>query len=60
MGNRMLEELITFASELAAGQILYLSRSNIVFCFRRLSRRVAGMGWKALYANSKLSYKSDP
>jgi len=44
-------QLITFASELAAGQILELSWCNKVFCFSRLSRRVAGTGWKALYAN---------
>jgi len=46
----MLKALITFASELAVGQILRLSGSNKIYYFSRLYRRVAGKGWKALYA----------
>jgi len=60
MNNWMFKELIAFASELAVGQILCLSRCTKIFYFSRRSRRVAGKGWKALYANSKLSYNSDP
>jgi hypothetical protein len=50
MGNRMLEELITFASELAVGQILILSFYNNIFYFSSHSRRVAGMDCKPLPA----------
>jgi len=38
--------------QLAAGQILCLSWWNDILCFSCLSRRVAGTGWKALYANA--------
>jgi len=41
-------KLIACTSELAAGQILCLSRENNVFCFSRQSCRVAGMGCKPL------------
>jgi len=39
MGNQILEELITFASELlAVGQILWLSGRKTNFFFSRLAR----------------------
>ena len=49
----MLDKLITFASELAVGQILLLTLYNDIFFFSRLSRRVAETGWKALPAKFK-------
>jgi hypothetical protein len=51
MGHWAFKQLFAFASELAVGQILCLFGYDNIFFFSRLSRRVGGTGWKALYAN---------
>jgi hypothetical protein len=53
MNARLLLTLIACTSELAVGQILFLSLQNDIFYFSRLPNRVAGTGWKALPANRK-------
>ena len=56
MGNWMLEELITFASELDVGQILLLLSYVGIFYFSHQSRQVAGTGWKTLYAKQGIVF----
>jgi hypothetical protein len=47
MNARLLLTRIACTSELAVGQILFLSLQNDIFYFSRLSSRVAGMGLTA-------------
>jgi len=49
--------LLILLTVLAAGQILCLSFYKLFLYFSRLSHRVAGKGWKALYAKYKLHIK---